>query len=170
MTNPILKLAGQTAIYGLSSIIGRLLNYILVPLYTLKFANPADYGVVSELYAWVAFLIVILAFGMETAYFRFTQDNHDEKKVNYLVSKNNQLNGRGIEVGHIFSFGDKYSNPMKASISGSDGKISDVFMGSYGIGVSRLVAAIIETSNDEKGIIWPTSVAPFLVDIINLKN
>ena len=59
---------------------------------------------------------------------------------------------------------------MKASISGSDGKISDVFMGSYGIGVSRLVAAIIETSNDEKGIIWPTSVAPFLVNIINLKN
>ena len=81
MTNPILKLAGQTAIYGLSSIIGRLLNYILVPLYTLKFANPADYGVVSELYAWVAFLIVILAFGMETAYFRFTQDNHDEKSI-----------------------------------------------------------------------------------------
>ena len=59
---------------------------------------------------------------------------------------------------------------MKASISGSDGKISDVFMGSYGIGVSRLVAAIIETSNDEKGIIWPTPVAPFLVNIINLKN
>ena len=81
MTNPILKLAGQTAIYGLSSIIGRLLNYILVPLYTLKFANPADYGVISELYAWVAFLIVILAFGMETAYFRFTQDNHDEKSI-----------------------------------------------------------------------------------------
>ena len=81
MTNPILKLAGQTAIYGLSSIVGRLLNYILVPLYTLKFANPADYGVVSELYAWVAFLIVILAFGMETAYFRFTQDNHDEKNI-----------------------------------------------------------------------------------------
>ena len=79
--NPLKKLAGQTAIYGLSSIIGRLLNYILVPLYTLKFANPADYGVVSELYAWVAFLIVILAFGMETAYFRFTQENDDEKSV-----------------------------------------------------------------------------------------
>ena len=103
-------------------------------------------------------------------FYSATDDKHDEKKFNNLVSKNNQLNGRGIEVGHIFSFGDKYSNPMKASISGSDGKISDVFMGSYGIGVSRLVAAIIETSNDEKGIIWPTSVAPFLVNIINLKN
>ena len=103
-------------------------------------------------------------------FYSATDDKHDEKKFNNLVSKNNQVNGRGIEVGHIFSFGDKYSSPMKASISASDGKISDVFMGSYGIGVSRLVAAIIETSNDEKGIIWPTSVAPFLVDIINLKN
>ena len=103
-------------------------------------------------------------------FYSATDDKHDEKEFNNLVSKNNQVNGRGIEVGHIFSFGDKYSNPMKASISGSDGKISDVFMGSYGIGVSRLVAAIIETSNDEKGIIWPTSVAPFLVNIINLKN
>ena len=103
-------------------------------------------------------------------FYSATDDKHDEKKFNNLVSKNNQLNGRGIEVGHIFSFGDKYSSPMKASISASDGKISDVFMGSYGIGVSRLVAAIIETSNDEKGIIWPTSVAPFLVNIINLKN
>ena len=103
-------------------------------------------------------------------FYSATDDKHDEKKFKNLVSKNNQLNGRGIEVGHIFSFGDKYSNPMKASISGSDGKISDVFMGSYGIGVSRLVAAIIETSNDEKGIIWPTSAAPFLVNIINLKN
>ena len=103
-------------------------------------------------------------------FYSATDDKHDEKEFNNLVSKNNQVNGRGIEVGHIFSFGDKYSNPMKASISGSDGKISDVFMGSYGIGVSRLVAAIIETSNDEKGISWPTSVAPFLVNIINLKN
>ena len=103
-------------------------------------------------------------------FYSATDDKHDEKEFNNLVSKNNQVNGRGIEVGHIFSFGDKYSNPMKASISGSDGKISDVFMGSYGIGVSRLVAAIIETSNDEKGIIWPTSAAPFLVNIINLKN
>jgi prolyl-tRNA synthetase len=103
-------------------------------------------------------------------FYSATDDKHDTKKFNNLVSKDNQVTGRGIEVGHIFSFGDKYSDPMKASIIGNDGKMSNVYMGSYGIGVSRLVAAIIETSNDEKGIIWPTSVAPFLVNIINLKN
>jgi len=103
-------------------------------------------------------------------FYSATDDKHDVKKFNNLVTKDNQVTGRGIEVGHIFSFGDKYSDPMKASIIGNDGKISNVYMGSYGIGVSRLVAAIIETSNDEKGIIWPTSVAPFLVNIINLKN
>lgn len=103
-------------------------------------------------------------------FYSATDDKHDTEKFNNLVSKDNQVTGRGIEVGHIFSFGDKYSDPMKASIIGNDGKMSNVYMGSYGIGVSRLVAAIIETSNDEKGIIWPTSVAPFLVNIINLKN
>src|SRR6056300_470192 len=103
-------------------------------------------------------------------FYSATDDKHDTEKFNNLVSKDNQVIGRGIEVGHIFSFGDKYSDPMKASIIGNDGKMSNVHMGSYGIGVSRLVAAIIETSNDEKGIIWPTSVAPFLVNIINLKN
>ena len=103
-------------------------------------------------------------------FYSATDDKHDAKKFNNLVSKDNQVTGRGIEVGHIFSFGDKYSDPMKASIIGNDGKMSNVYMGSYGIGVSRLVAAIIETSNDEKGIIWPISVAPFLVNIINLKN
>ena len=79
MSNPIKRLLGQTAIYGLSSIIGRLLNYLLVPLYTYVFADPADYGVVSELYAWVAFLIVLLTFGMETAYFRFLQETDDKE-------------------------------------------------------------------------------------------
>jgi O-antigen/teichoic acid export membrane protein len=74
MSNPIKKLLGQTAVYGLSSIVGRLLNYLLVPLYTSVFAEPSDYGVVSELYAWVAFLVVFLTFGMETAFFRFLQD------------------------------------------------------------------------------------------------
>jgi len=102
-------------------------------------------------------------------FYSATDDKHDVKKFNNLVAKENQVIGRGIEVGHIFSFGDKYSDPMKATIIGNDGKMSNVYMGSYGIGVSRLVAAIIETSNDEKGIIWPISVAPFLVNIINLK-
>ena len=81
MANPIKKLFGEIAIYGLSSIIGRLLNYLLVPLYTYVFINPADYGVVSELYAWVAFLIVILTFGMETAFFKFIQNDGDKNNV-----------------------------------------------------------------------------------------
>jgi O-antigen/teichoic acid export membrane protein len=81
MSNPIKKLLGQTAVYGLSSIIGRLLNYLLVPLYTEVFHHPSDYGVVSELYAWVAFLIVFLTFGMETAFFRFLQEKEDKDKV-----------------------------------------------------------------------------------------
>ena len=83
MSNPIKKLAGQTAVYGLSSIIGRFLNYLLVPLYTsaLVFQDPADYGVVSELYAWVAFLMVLLTFGMETAFFKFRNEREDKEHV-----------------------------------------------------------------------------------------
>jgi prolyl-tRNA synthetase len=76
---------------------------------------------------------------------------------------------RGIEVGHIFYFGTKYSESMKAYVTNNQGKEVPLEMGSYGIGVSRLVAAIIEASHDEKGIIWPEAVAPFKVSIINLK-
>ena len=83
MSNPLKKLAGQTAVYGLSSIIGRFLNYLLVPLYTssLVFKDPADYGVISELYAWVAFLMVLLTFGMETAFFRYINKHDDKDEV-----------------------------------------------------------------------------------------
>jgi len=80
MSNPIKKLAGQTAVYGVSSIVGRLLNYLMVPLYVTVFANTSDYGVVSELYAWIAFLMVFLTFGMETAYFKFLSDYPVEKR------------------------------------------------------------------------------------------
>ncbi len=84
MANPLKKLAGQTAIYGLSSIIGRVFNYLLTPLYTYKFAT-SDYGVVTEMYAYVAFLVVILTYGMETAFFRFSSkaESIDEKKKIY---------------------------------------------------------------------------------------
>jgi len=81
VSNPLKKLLGQTAIYGLPSIVGRFLNFLLVPLYTSVFVNPAEYGVVSELYAWVAFLIVTLTFGMETAYFHFLQKRDDKAEV-----------------------------------------------------------------------------------------
>jgi len=79
------------------------------------------------------------------------------------------VTGRGIEVGHIFSFGTKYSKPMNATVTGPGGEEVTVEMGSYGIGVSRLVAAVIEASHDDAGIIWPASVAPFLVALVNLK-
>ncbi|MBM3633432.1 MAG: proline--tRNA ligase [Alphaproteobacteria bacterium] len=76
---------------------------------------------------------------------------------------------RGIEIGHIFYFGTKYSEPLGAKVVGSDGKMITLEMGSYGIGVSRLVAAIIEANHDEQGIKWPESVAPFRVGLLNLK-
>ncbi|MDF3028272.1 MAG: polysaccharide biosynthesis protein [Fluviicola sp.] len=80
--NPLKKLLGQTAVYGLSSILGRTLNYLLVPLYTSVFEDhPEEYGVVSQLYAFVAFLMILLTFGMETTYFRFIQDSDNRKQV-----------------------------------------------------------------------------------------
>ena len=96
---------------------------------------------------------------------KFNQDDFDKN-----VSNENQTKSKGIEVGHIFSFGTKYSEVMKANVLNKDGKQATVFMGSYGIGISRLVGAIIESSNDEKGIIWPKSVSPFEIGIINLKQ
>ena len=75
---------------------------------------------------------------------------------------------RGIEVGHIFQLGQKYSEKMSVSIKDSSGQSIDVFMGCYGIGVSRIVAAAIEQNHDDKGIIWPYSIAPFHVNIICL--
>ena len=92
-----------------------------------------------------------------------------EENFNKNVPKEFKSNTKGIEVGHIFNFSSKYSEPMKANVLNSDGKSVPVHMGSYGIGISRLVGAIIESSHDEKGIIWPSAVAPFAVGLINLK-
>ena len=85
------------------------------------------------------------------------------------IPADKQLSARGIEVGHIFYFGEKYSRPMKAKVMGSESEEIFLKMGSYGIGVSRLVGGIIEASHDENGIIWPKAVAPFGAGIINLK-
>jgi prolyl-tRNA synthetase len=79
------------------------------------------------------------------------------------------LTARGIEVGHIFYFGTKYSQPLGATVTGPKGDSVPLEMGSYGIGVSRLVGAIIEASHDDAGIIWPEPVAPFDVALVNLK-
>jgi prolyl-tRNA synthetase len=78
------------------------------------------------------------------------------------------VSNRGIEVGHIFNFGTKYSDKMNAAVTNASGEQVAVHMGSYGIGVSRLVAAVIEANHDERGIVWPNAVAPFKVSIINL--
>jgi prolyl-tRNA synthetase len=97
-----------------------------------------------------------------------TSEMHDEAAFN-AIPEGERLSARGIEVGHIFYFGTKYSEPMGAKVQGPDGKEHLVHMGSYGIGPTRLVPAIIEASHDENGIIWPESVAPFDVVIINMK-
>ncbi|MBN9071419.1 MAG: proline--tRNA ligase [Rhizobiales bacterium] len=97
-----------------------------------------------------------------------TDEMHDEKAWDALP-ESRRLSARGIEVGHIFHFGEKYSKPMGAKVAGPDGKDHFVSGGSYGIGPSRLIAAIIEASHDENGIIWPDAVAPFDVALINMK-
>jgi prolyl-tRNA synthetase len=94
-----------------------------------------------------------------------TDETHDEDRW-AEISNERRRTGRGIEVGHIFYFGDKYSGPMGLRVSGADGQMVTPMMGSYGIGVSRLVAAIIEASHDEAGLIWPESVAPWKVGLV----
>jgi len=103
-----------------------------------------------------------------TEHYAATDEIHDAD--NCPVDAAGLVTGRGIEVGHIFFFGEKYSKPMKASVQGPEGEMVNVQMGSYGVGVSRLVGAIIEACHDENGIIWPESVAPFNVGLMNLRR
>ncbi len=104
-----------------------------------------------------------------TSQYAATSDMHDATAY-AKVPADKQVSARGIEVGHIFYFGTKYSLPMKAVVATGEGAEVPVHMGSYGIGPSRLVAAIIEASHDDAGIIWPEPVAPFKVAILNLKQ
>ncbi len=97
-----------------------------------------------------------------------TDEMHDEADW-AKVKPEDQVSARGIEVGHIFHFGTKYSEPMGAKVQGPDGKEHLVSMGSYGIGPSRLVAAAIEAFHDDAGIIWPKAIAPFGAGIVNMK-
>ena len=103
-----------------------------------------------------------------TSLYARTDEMHDADEF-AKVPADKQLSARGIEVGHIFYFGEKYSKAMKAQVQGPDGKNTNIHMGSYGVGVSRLVGGIIEASHDENGIVWPKSVTPFGAGIINLK-
>ena len=98
-----------------------------------------------------------------------TDETHDVAKWD-LVPEAKRRTGRGIEVGHIFYFGDKYSAPMGLKVSGRDGTPVTPMMGSYGVGVSRLVGAIIEASHDEAGIVWPEAVAPWKVGLVTMRS
>ena len=103
-----------------------------------------------------------------TSHYAATSDMHVASDFD-KVAPADQVSARGIEVGHIFYFGTKYSAPMGLQVTAADGSKNPLHMGSYGIGPSRLVAALIEANHDENGIIWPQSVAPFDVILINLK-
>lgn len=105
---------------------------------------------------------------MFTSRYAATDEMHDEAAFAALPEER-RVSARGIEVGHIFSFGTKYSEPMGAKVAMPDGSEQPVIMGSYGIGVSRLIGAIIEASHDDAGIIWPESVTPFGAGIVSLR-
>jgi prolyl-tRNA synthetase len=105
-----------------------------------------------------------------TSLYAATQDVHDAARFESEVPPEKRLHTRGIEVGQIFYFGTKYSEPMNATVSGADGVERPIHGGSYGVGVSRLVGAIIEAFHDDAGIKWPEPVAPFKVAILNLKQ
>ena len=107
-------------------------------------------------------------FSRVTSLYAATDEKHDEAAWNE-VPADRRREGRGIEVGHIFYFGTKYTESMGVSVIGADGAPFFPEMGSYGIGVSRLAGAIIEASHDEAGIIWPDQVAPYKAAILNLK-
>jgi prolyl-tRNA synthetase len=104
-----------------------------------------------------------------TSLYAATSEKHDPGAYAELAA-DKQVSARGIEVGHIFYFGTKYSSPMRAVVAGPDGAEHAVHMGSYGIGPSRLVAAVIEAFHDDAGIKWPEQVAPFDAIILNLKQ
>ena len=105
-----------------------------------------------------------------TGRYAATDDMHDPARFEKEVPAERRVSARGIEVGHIFYFGTKYTESMNCRIQGPDGALVAPHCGSYGIGVSRLVGAIIEASHDEAGIIWPEAVAPYKIGLINLKS
>ena len=108
-------------------------------------------------------------FDQVTTLYAATDEKHDEAAWD-RVDPARRREGRGIEIGHIFYFGTKYSEPLEMSVVGADGKAVAPHMGSYGIGVSRLMGALIEAHHDEAGIVWPDSVAPFKAVVLNLKQ
>jgi prolyl-tRNA synthetase len=121
--------------------------------------SELDYGNAADLAA---------LFEQVSGMYAATDETHDETRW-HAVPEARRRQGRGIEVGHIFFFGTKYSASLGMSVQGPDGQPVAPQMGSYGIGVSRLVGAVIEASHDDAGIIWPDSIAPFRVGLINMR-
>ena len=144
----ILAETGESAVFCHRDFLG-----LEVPGEATDFTDDAEIGGIVE--RW-------------TTPYAATDEMHDEAAW-AGIAEGDRVAARGIEVGHIFHFGEKYSKPMNATVTGPDGKERFVSMGSYGIGPTRLIAAIIEASHDENGIIWPQSVAPFDVALINMK-
>jgi prolyl-tRNA synthetase len=105
-----------------------------------------------------------------TSKYAATSEMHDAADYEARVPDARRVTGRGIEVGHIFFFGTKYAEPFACEVQGPDGKKVTLQSGSYGIGISRLVAGIIEASHDAAGIVWPEAVAPFDIGVINIKT
>jgi prolyl-tRNA synthetase len=108
-------------------------------------------------------------YDLMTTNYAATEEKHDTAAWD-KIDPARRREGRGIEVGHIFHFGTKYSKAMGMTVAGQDGKQLIPEMGSYGIGVSRLVGAVIEAGHDEAGIVWPDAIAPFKAAILNLKS
>jgi prolyl-tRNA synthetase len=128
--------------------------------------EEADYG--PETFAYDRDEDLERFHALMTGQYAATEEKHNERAWS-MLDPARRREGRGIEVGHIFYFGDKYSGPMEMRVAGPDGTPIVPLMGSYGIGVSRLVGAVIEASHDEAGIVWPASVAPFPAAILNLR-
>ncbi len=104
-----------------------------------------------------------------TTLYAATEDVHDAARFEAETPEDKRVNTRGIEVGQVFYFGDKYTKAMKALVTGPDGVDRPAQCGSYGVGISRLAGAIIEASHDDAGIVWPEAVAPFTIGLANLK-
>ena len=107
-------------------------------------------------------------FEKRTQFYAATEEMHDEAAF-AQIPEDRRVSARGIEVGHIFYFGTKYSDPMNASVQTAEGEVTPIHGGSYGIGVSRLVGGIIEACHDGDGIVWPSAVAPFDVGLISMR-
>jgi prolyl-tRNA synthetase len=126
-----------------------------------------DFDVLSRPVDYAGDLAPLVEFW--TSRYAATEEKHDAAAW-AAMPEDRRVSARGIEVGHIFYFGTKYSAPMGLSVAGPDGRPVAPEMGSYGIGVSRLVGAIIEANHDEAGIRWPDPVAPFAAAVLNLKQ